>query len=140
MPTNTPFHGYHEAAKIDAQINKIFLEQPLTKENVCEWMNFSRTVQTSLNIIDLGIRRVQVEVIPPTDGWKPQTWYLVDVKFFPTNLRHRQLFYSGFLIGDDCTPGGYNCFADLENQSRIQDVHYLKVIREVCSQKELKGG
>lgn len=78
------------------------------------------------------------KIIPPTDGWKPQTWYLVDVKFFPTNPRHRQLFYSGFLIREkeSLYPGGYNGFAHVEDDPQIQDVHYLRVIREVCSREE----
>ncbi len=61
MPTIGKFHGYDEARKIDEKINRLFRKEPPTKENFSEWMSFSRTLRTTLNIIDMAIKDARVK-------------------------------------------------------------------------------
>ena len=50
--------GYVEAEKLDALINKLVKEHSITKENARMWLAFTRTVATSLHIIELEARKV----------------------------------------------------------------------------------
>lgn len=84
------------------------------------------------------------ETIPPEGGWKPSTWYLVDVKYTAGNPVHRSLFYSGFLNGnrDGTIPGGYNCLVPLSGPSEdgvtsFGGVRYLKAVRVVLTEAEV---
>ena len=45
-------NGYKEASKIDKQINDLFSEHPMSEENALEWINFARTVRSTLEIIE----------------------------------------------------------------------------------------
>jgi hypothetical protein len=69
------------------------------------------------------------DIIPPENGWKQKTYYVVDVSFFKGNPVHRRIFYSGFL--EDDTPGAYNQFFCSDNRRTINDIYYLKVIEEI---------
>lgn len=70
-------------------------------------------------------------IVPPKGGWKEETVYEVDVAFSPDNPVHPALFYSGFL-NNDGTPGGYNrIWNPTYHIYSIEDVHYLRVVREV---------
>lgn len=43
--------GYHEASKLDRLTNKLLENEPITKDNVLEWMKYARTVRTTMDII-----------------------------------------------------------------------------------------
>ena len=82
---------------------------------------------------------MKTEVHAPEGGWKPRTWYLVDVSYFVGNPVHRSLFFTGFL--QDGKPCGYNCLIPLhgihdEWPKEWTEVRYLKAIREVISEDE----
>ncbi len=68
-------------------------------------------------------------IIPPADGWAPQTYYIVEAAFSISNPIHDYIFFSGFLNGKDHGPGGYNHFtsAGMEDYLEIHNAHYLKV-------------
>lgn len=66
-------------------------------------------------------------IIPPKDGWKEQTYYIVDVAFSPDNVIHRTIFYTGFLNGN-MEPAGYNAFWFHEEIMRYGNAYYLKAI------------
>ena len=56
--------GYEEAAKIDELIYKLYEKEPLCLENACEWMAYTRTVVSGLNLIEqkaLGLLRKESE-------------------------------------------------------------------------------
>ena len=74
-------------------------------------------------------------IIPPESGWEAQSWYLVEVSWFPENPVHPKLFFTGFLTSQG-QPAGYNFIADDERIYQIHEVYYLKAIREVVSQSE----
>jgi cell division FtsZ-interacting protein ZapD len=42
--------GYKEAEKIEELIQKIAREHPISHENAVEWLHFTRTLSTSLEI------------------------------------------------------------------------------------------
>jgi hypothetical protein len=81
-------------------------------------------------------------IIPPKDGWKESTWYLVNVSYNKGNPKHKSLFYSGFLTGKDRQPGGYNGLVPLngpdydEPPTEIHKVKYLRVIGEIIMPTE----
>ena len=66
-------------------------------------------------------------IIPPADGWRPQTYYIVEASFSTTNPIHDYVFFSGFLNGKEDTPGGYNHFDITDEYTEIHAAHYLKV-------------
>lgn len=43
--------GYQEAEKIDSQINALLEQKPIDKDNLMDWLNFTRTITTSLKLI-----------------------------------------------------------------------------------------
>jgi hypothetical protein len=45
-------NGYDEAAKVDAVLNGILDDNGVTEENALEWLKVTRTVQSSLNILE----------------------------------------------------------------------------------------
>ena len=54
------FEGYKVAARIDAIINKELQRHPpdsCSGEEVHEWMNFTRTVRTSLDLVSSAVQR-----------------------------------------------------------------------------------
>lgn len=67
------------------------------------------------------------EVIKPSTGWLPQTWYLVDVSLSEHNPIHCCLMYTGFLSNGE--PGGYSCLHSANgggNMYPISEAYYLK--------------
>ena len=82
--------------------------------------------------------KIQV-VIPPEEGWKAHTLYLVEASFGKTNPISLYYFHSGFLNGPKKTPGGYNEIFGTENFSCISDVVYLKVIKRLHTDGETKS-
>jgi len=90
-------------------------------------------------------RRKTQTIIPPADGWKPNTLYLVKVAYNRANPIHKALFYSGFLT-DKGQPGSYNGVMqrlpnvhEVEFDPPIDQVPYLEVVRELVSEDEWKG-
>lgn len=45
------FHGYTEAQTIEAYIEKLLEHHPVTYDNVQEWLNFARTINTGLDVV-----------------------------------------------------------------------------------------
>ena len=43
--------GYEEAEIADGRTNKLLVLNPITKDNVLEWMKYARTVRTTMDII-----------------------------------------------------------------------------------------
>ena len=72
-------------------------------------------------------------IIPPVDGWRPLTYYIVEAAFSTTNPMHDYIFFTGFLNGRDNTPGGYNHFDNTDDYLEIRQAHYLKVKDELAT-------
>jgi hypothetical protein len=68
-------------------------------------------------------------IIPPIDGWKRDSYYIVDVSFCKANPIHRKIFYVGF-VDSNGNPSSYNMFFS-QDRLTIKDVFYLKVIKEI---------
>lgn len=74
-----------------------------------------------------GLRRRTV--IPPVLGWRPQTYYVVDVSVSPSNPVWRGIMYSGFLNGPNSDPGGYSCvWSATSDKLDLSDLYYLGVV------------
>jgi len=69
------------------------------------------------------------EIIPPKEGWKNGTFYLVCASFSSTNPCHEYIFYTGFV--NDGVPCGYNQFFYGSDQLSIGDVYYMHVVKEL---------
>lgn len=76
-------------------------------------------------------------VIPPSKGWKENTYYKVEASFHKYNPISEYIFYTGFLNGKNGQPGGYNqiWYGAMENHSTITDVYYMKAIGELYVQQ-----
>lgn len=76
-------------------------------------------------------------IMPPPGGWKPHTFYEIEVAYRPTNIIHRAIFYSGFLHRGE--PAGHNAvwLPTYDGQRPIQSAYYAKVITELPFQGEL---
>lgn len=81
-------------------------------------------------------QKVQI-IIPPENGWKPSTLYLVEASFNKNNPIHTYLFYSGFL--SQGKPNGYNELhhPGMHESYGIDEIYYMRVLREVLTEKEL---
>ena len=51
------FNSYEEASTIDQNINTLLKDHPINMDNVRDWLNFSRTLQTTLKLINHEIFR-----------------------------------------------------------------------------------
>lgn len=79
-------------------------------------------------------------LVPPADGWEPETYYKVRVAFNPNNPIHESIFYSGFLQDDEPragltarelpVPGAYNQIWNptYDQTFPIHEVFYLEVV------------
>jgi hypothetical protein len=79
------------------------------------------------------------EIIPPPDGWKERTYYVVDVAFGQHNPVHRAIFYTGFLNGPNGMPGGYESIWNptYEGESMSwRRAYYLKAVSEIPDMDE----
>jgi len=68
-------------------------------------------------------------IIPPKNGWKPKTYYVVEISMNIHNPVFMDIFYSGFL--NDGRPCGYNELIRINKE--ITDVKYLRVISKIDS-------
>ena len=48
-------NGYKEAEIIDKIINRLLKDEPITKENIGEWLHFSYIVKMNLLTLDLKV-------------------------------------------------------------------------------------
>lgn len=78
-------------------------------------------------------------IIPPKAGWKPQTYYLVEVCCNPNNPCFAGVFYTGFLNGRDNGPGGYNQIVSCEGDVSISNIVFLKAIKELVTISSVTG-
>lgn len=69
-------------------------------------------------------------IIPPENGWKEQSYYIVEASFSESNPVHRYIFFTGFLNGKDLTPGGYSEFYGTEGEP-YKTVYYLKALNYI---------
>ena len=70
-------------------------------------------------------------IIPPVNGWKEKTYYVVRVALGSENVIHKSLFYSGFL--QDSKPCGYNCLLNpvYDTKYKLTQTYYLQVIEQL---------
>jgi hypothetical protein len=66
--TMSKFGGYGGAQKIDAVINEILEKHKITEDNFREWMLFTRTIETSLNLINEQIKQIR-DKFPQKRRW-----------------------------------------------------------------------
>ncbi len=68
----------------------------------------------------------------PEGGWKEQTYYLVWVSLFPSNMAHEAILHIGFLNADGA-PGGYSYVwaAGYEDHERVNRRMRVIVKREL---------
>lgn len=78
-------------------------------------------------------------IIPPADGWEQNTWYIVEVAFHSCNPIFGAVFYSGFLNGENNSPGNYNEIVGLEDKETISKVRFMRVLRKLTNSKELQS-
>lgn len=81
----------------------------------------------------------RVIVVPPSDGWKEHTVYLVEVQHFKNNPKHKALLHVGFLNGEKTsdgkkTPGAYSevWSHSYDNASAFEDNYSITVLQELC--------
>lgn len=75
------------------------------------------------------------EIIPPEKGWKPSTYYVLEVSYNKNNPIHTKIFYSGFLDNDG-NPAGYSQFFEGNDNravfnSNLSDMYYAKALHEI---------
>ncbi len=60
--------GYAFASAVEARIEQIRLENPITPETVMGWSTFIRTLRTTLDILDQEAREVMSAELTRTEG------------------------------------------------------------------------
>lgn len=83
------------------------------------------------------MKRSPCHVIPPPNGWEPQTYYVVECACCRRNPVWMGIFYSGFL-DDNGHPCGYNEVINCESRPSIEELYFLKVVQRVGSRRELE--
>ena len=76
----------------------------------------------------------KAEIIAPSDGWKPKTYYKVMTAFSENNPIHESIFYSGFLHEGE--PAGYSQVWNptYDNAIPTEGIFHMEVICElVCT-------
>lgn len=73
------------------------------------------------------------KILPPTEGWKEHTYYLVEVSYRPSNPVHLAIFAVGFLR--EGVPGNYSevWTNTYDSSEPFSKVHYLKVLKELVT-------
>lgn len=73
--------------------------------------------------------------IPPKEGWKESSYYVVEVSKGNGNPVFQAILYTGFLNRPKNTPGGYsgvfNPTMEPTFQEDINTFYYIKAIREI---------
>ncbi len=75
--------------------------------------------------------------IPPPEGWKAHTYYLVEVSFGSHNAVHLSILAVGFL-GINSPKGMPGNYSEVWNNTygkiyHYEDVHYIKAIKELVT-------
>ena len=73
-------------------------------------------------------------IIPPKDGWKPNTYYEVDVSYNKGNPIHKAILGVGFISLDNPgEPGNYSILFSMGYDYPVPfaRVHYLRAIKEL---------
>lgn len=98
------------------------------------------------------VSKIQGTVIAPEGGWKPSTYYLVEVSFRSTNPIHHAIFYTGFL-DQEGQPENYSCLfnptwepevrtapntTDYPRHCWYDEVYFLAPVREIVSETEAR--
>lgn len=78
-------------------------------------------------------------VFPPEGGWKPQTYYAVDVAFCSANVVHRAIFYSGHLCRGEPGSGNQVWNPTYDDVEELGTTYYLRVIAELGDRKTIGG-
>lgn len=73
----------------------------------------------------------------PKEGWKPRTYYVVEVQFNANNPKHRCILYTGFLNGSNDTPGGYSGLFSGGYGNQIEQVESLYSITPISEIKDM---
>lgn len=82
-------------------------------------------------------KRINI-IIPPEGGWKPQTYYHVEISSSPSNPIHGGLFYSGFL-DERGNPCGYNeLLHPWDEHPSCQELYYIKALKPLFTITELE--
>lgn len=61
--------------------------------------------------------------------FKERTHYVVEISVCNGNPIFQDIFYTGFLNGENKTPGGYNNY--MKSDKEFKDMFYMKVISEI---------
>lgn len=79
------------------------------------------------------------KIIPPENGWKKCSLYLVEVAHNPNNPIHVSTFYTGFLDNKG-NPAGYNEVhtPGMHESYEISDIYYLKALKLIADGSELE--
>lgn len=76
-------------------------------------------------------------MIPPEGGWKPHTYYHVEISSGPSNPIHGGLFYSGFL-DERGNPCGYNeLLHPWDEHPSYKEIYYIKALKPLFTTKEM---
>ncbi len=51
--------AYEKAEIVDAEIEKVLAENPICYDNKFEWLTYLRTIQTTLNILELKVMDIK---------------------------------------------------------------------------------
>lgn len=70
----------------------------------------------------------------PRKGWKPHTYYVVEVSFYPQQPPHQALFYSGELTpkGEPGVENGIWNPRLCTTRRRYLDTHYLRPLHTLA--------
>ena len=72
-------------------------------------------------------------IIPPKNGWKEQTYYVIEVAYGTNNMIHTAILAVGF-INDNDTFGGYTYIFGRTYDPEIKNVneaYYMKALHEI---------
>lgn len=77
------------------------------------------------------------EVIPPENGWKNHTYYLVEVSYSSTNPTHLAILGVGF-VGINAPPGTPGNYSEFWNNSydrphRFSEAYYIRALQELVT-------
>ncbi len=71
-------------------------------------------------------------IVPPEGGWKPRTYYIIDVAYSGTNPIHKSIMYSSFLDGNCLSRHRVEIFnGTYEEINSGRGAAYIKAISEI---------
>jgi hypothetical protein len=76
----------------------------------------------------------------PKGGWKERAYYVVEVCFNKDNPIHKAILYTGFLNGEDKSPGGYSGLFNPTYEpefQRLTDVYFMRVVYQIEGMQEV---